>query len=144
MEAAEIESAQPWRVHYGHDIEDDGAAGQGELANAVSNLWGAALGQYFTDCRAALRGTAVHADKGEALSDLTSAEMPLLRHLCHLCGADVDRVAAGMIAGLDAGLRFKSAAMDRPVPEQAESYRGLDKWREKHKRRGKPQAITLR
>ena len=133
MEAESID--QPWRVYYPE--VDEGRQARAELANACSNLFGAALGQFYADCTAALRGKAHHGDQGEALEDLTSVDMPLLRHLCRLCDADADRVAAAMIEGLDAGRKFTQAAMNRPVPEVYERFgpeRGVrtkSNWREK-------------
>lgn len=112
MDLEKVEASQPWRV------QDESPQALAELAKTCGNLWGAAMGLYFSDCASALRGTAAHGDKGEALEDLTSTEMPLLRHLCRQCGADVDRVAAGMTDGLNAGKRFTQAAMHRPVVER--------------------------
>ena len=119
MEAKDIEALQPWRVYYPE--VDEGRQARAELANACSNLFGAALGQYYSDCTAALRGKAHHGDQGEALEDLTGSR-ELLANLCRLCDADADRVAAAMIEGLDAGRKFTQAAMNRPVPEIYERY----------------------
>lgn len=123
-----------------HPINLDGTRGRQELARACAELWLAAVGTHYRDAQSAIRG--VNSADLEALDDLTS-DRRLLANLCRPLDADPDRVGAAMIQALDSGLRFNSAAMNRPVVERHDDYSGLDKWREKTKRRGKPQGITL-
>lgn len=124
-----------------HPVNLDGTVGRAELARGCGDLWASALGVYYTDCGAAMRGKGAHADKGEALEDLTG-DRRLLEALCEPIGADPHRVGDAMIEALDAGRRFSSNAMHRPVPEIHDDLR-LGQWRERTKRRGKPEALTL-
>ena len=66
-----------------------------------------------------------------------------MANLCAHTGLDPDMVGDAFIGALDSGLAFSLANMNRVVPEIHDDYSGLDKWREKHKRRGKPVGITL-
>lgn len=134
------EGAQVWDDR-AHIINLDGAQGRGELASACAEVWLAAFRTYYTDAQAAMRG--IKSADPEALDDLTGSQC-LIANLSDPIGADPDRVAAAFIEALDAGRRFDTSAMNRPVPEIRDDLRGLDKWRDKYKRKGKPEAISLR
>lgn len=120
-------------------INGDGEQGRAELARACSELWLAAVATYYRDAQAVMRG--VKSADLEALDDLTG-DRRLLAALLEPLDACPQRVGDAFIKALDAGLRFNSGAMHRPVPERPEDYR-LGEWKEKTKRRGKPQGITL-
>ena len=125
-----------------HPINSDGEQGRAELARGCGDLWAAALGRYFEDARSFLRGVKHGHDEGESLDDLTG-ERRLLANLCRPLDACPQRVGDAFIEALDAGLRFNSGAMHRPVPEIHDDLR-LGEWKERTKSRGKPQAISLR
>lgn len=72
-----------------------------ERAINYRGMWITAISRYFTDCQSELCGSRWH-DNGEALGDLTSADAPMLRRLCHYAGLDFHWVRAGIEARLDA------------------------------------------
>lgn len=122
-----------------HPIDADGTAGRDELARHCAEIWLAALRTYYADAQAAMRG--VKTADPEALEDLTN-DRRLLANLCRPLDIDPARTGDAFIAALDSGRRFDTAAMNRAVPEQAEDYR-LGAWRERTKRRGRPEPTTL-
>jgi hypothetical protein len=135
-----IEEGACWWDDRQHPVNLDGAQGRQELARACAEVWLAAVRVYYTDAQAAIRG--VNSADLEALDDLTS-DRRLLATLLEPLDACPQRVGDAFIEALDAGLRFNSGAMNRPVPEIHDDLR-LGEWKEKHKRRGKPEAISLR
>lgn len=122
-----------------HPINADGEQGRQELARHCAELWLAAVGVYFRDAQAVMRG--VKSADLEALDDLTS-DRRLLAVLLKPLDACPRRIGDAMIEALDSGRRFNAAAMNRPVVERPEDYR-LGAWRERTKRRGRPEALTL-
>lgn len=123
-----------------HPINLDGEQGRAELARACAEVWLAAVKTYYLDAQAAMRG--IKTADLEALDDLTG-DRRLLAALLEPLDACPLRVGDAFIEALDAGRRFDTAAMSRPVPEIHDDLR-LGQWKEKHKRRGRPQAISLR
>lgn len=140
MTAALEEGAQ-WWDDSAHPVNADGKAGRDELARACVELWLASIRTYYTDAATSKRGAKFQPDNGEALADLLGSR-ELLANLCRPLDACPQRVGDAFIDALDAGRRFDTGAMNRPVVERPEDYR-LGAWRERTKRRGKPQPITL-
>lgn len=124
-----------------HPIDVDGKAGRDELARHCAEIWLYAIKQYMSDAQAAMRGVTATAYHFEALEDLTGSRR-LLANLCRPLDIDPARAGDAMIEALDSGRRFDTAAMNRAVVERPEDYR-LGAWRERTKRRGRPEPITL-
>ena len=136
-----IEEGACWWDDRQHPINSDGEQGRQELARACAEVWLAAVRTYYTDAATSKRGAKFQPDNGEALDDLTGSRR-LLATLLEPLDACPQRVGDAMIQALDAGLRFNTGAMNRVVPEIHDDLR-LGQWKEKTKRRGKPEALTL-
>ncbi|MDT8878517.1 hypothetical protein RSO68_03430 [Halomonas saccharevitans] len=107
------------------DVEPLGAEEVAELAESCANLWGKALGIFYSDAQAAWRGVKYPPDGGEALEDLLGTRELLANLLAGYGGdMDADRLGDLMLDALEAGRKFAPAAMTRPVPEVVEDYVG--------------------
>ncbi|QJQ98207.1 hypothetical protein [Halomonas sp. PGE1] len=137
---AALEVGAQWWDDRALAINSDGEHGRQELARACAEMWLAAVGVYFRDAQSAMRG--IKTADLESLDDLTS-DRRLLAALLEPLDADPGRIGDAMIQALDSGRRFDTGAMNRAVPEIHDDLR-LGEWKEKHKRRGKAEAISLR
>jgi len=136
-----LEEGACWWDDTAHPVNLDGAQGRQELARACADLWLAAVATYFRDAQSAMRG--IKSADLEALDDLTS-DRRLLAALLEPLDACPQRVGDAFIEALDSGLAFSLANMNRVVPEPRDDWSEVNEWRQRTKRRGKPEALTLR
>ena len=118
-----LETRRTAQAQGGRGVTLDGETGAclSPEAGACVNLWFGAVRQYYIDARSYMRGVKHGHDEGESLDDLTGSRR-LLEALCEPLGADPQVVGDAMVEVIDAELRKPKA---------------------KHKRRGKPEAVTL-
>lgn len=88
------------------ELPDESTAATADLAERCRELYVAALLVYLKDARRALNGkrgtdSGTLDDAQEALDDLTSVAMPMLRRLCQPLELDPETVADWFLSELD-------------------------------------------